>query len=91
MPFTQIVVHGQVQGVGFRATAKNIADQHQVKGWVKNTAYGAVEIEAEGDQEELDAFIGKIKDGPTPFAKVESVDIERKEELKGYKEFKIVH
>ncbi|UOQ42793.1 acylphosphatase [Halobacillus salinarum] len=91
MAIIQIIVHGQVQGVGFRATTKNIADQYQIKGWVKNTADGSVEIEAEGESQNLEEFISEIKKGPTPFAKVEAVNTEQLDASKGHKSFKIVH
>jgi len=48
---------GEVQGVGFRFTARSLANQYRVKGWVKNTGDGKVELIAEGPRENVDNFI----------------------------------
>lgn len=59
-----IVVHGRVQGVGFRYFAQEIADLLNVCGWTRNKSDGDVEIEAQGDETHLNLFIDKIKKGP---------------------------
>ncbi|SFJ98529.1 acylphosphatase [Halobacillus dabanensis] len=87
----QITVHGRVQGVGFRAATKQIADQIGVNGWVKNQPDGTVLIEAEGKHEKMDEFIKQIDHGPTPFSKVEALDIEDNREMNHHKKFKVVH
>ncbi|MBH0229496.1 acylphosphatase [Halobacillus yeomjeoni] len=85
-----MIVHGRVQGVGFRATAKQIADQLNIQGWVKNKSDGTVEIDAEGESDHLSHFIDQLNQGPSPFAKVSAIDITESETEKGYKKFKIV-
>src|SRR5437763_109591 len=49
-PMKAIMVHytGNVQGVGFRATAEMIAKDYPVVGWVKNLSDGRVRLSAEG-------------------------------------------
>lgn len=91
MENNQITVHGRVQGVGFRAATKQVADEIGICGWVKNQPDGTVLIEAEGKHDQLRQFIEKIDQGPTPFSKVEALDIESKEEKSEYKKFKVVH
>ena len=60
-----IVVNGQVQGVGFRYFAQEIADLLKISGWARNnTISGDVEIEAQGDDTQLELFIERIKAGP---------------------------
>lgn len=59
-----ILVSGRVQGVGFRYFALHKANETGITGWVKNTGAGHVEIEASGDQQNLDTFIDWIKIGP---------------------------
>ncbi|KHE71180.1 acylphosphatase [Halobacillus sp. BBL2006] len=86
---SHIIVHGHVQGVGFRATTKQIAEQLDLNGWVKNKNDGSVEIEAEGDSSNLKQFVDQLNDGPTPFAKVEAIDIEDFDSEKGYETFKV--
>ena len=51
-----ILYSGRVQGVGFRYTARSIAAGYNVTGTVKNLADGRVELVAEGERDELEAF-----------------------------------
>jgi acylphosphatase len=51
-----IYYSGKVQGVGFRYTTKNVALGFDVSGIVRNLSDGRVELIAEGEQEELEAF-----------------------------------
>lgn len=51
---------GSVQGVGFRYTARQLAEYRQVTGYVMNLSDGRVEILAEGQQSEVEAFIDEI-------------------------------
>ena len=40
MPTVHLLISGKVQGVFFRATAKDVADEIGITGWVKNTDEG---------------------------------------------------
>ncbi len=51
----RITISGRVQGVGFRPFVYRLAQQHQIKGWVRNVN-GAVEIQAEGELSEVQFF-----------------------------------
>ncbi len=52
---------GRVQGVGFRATAANIARAHpSVSGWVRNLPDGRVELHAEGERSAVAAFLDAV-------------------------------
>jgi acylphosphatase len=53
---------GHVQGVGFRYTAHSIARNHEVTGYVRNLPDGRVELVAEGNRQETDAFLEAIRD-----------------------------
>ncbi|SDB90707.1 acylphosphatase [Pelagirhabdus alkalitolerans] len=86
-----LLVSGRVQGVGFRFTTQQKANEIGVVGWVKNNPDGRVEIEVEGDVESVYTFIDAIKAGPSPSAKVEDVDIDVSEEITGYRSFKITN
>ena len=55
-----LVVHGFVQGVGYRYLVKRAAKRCGVKGMVKNAGNGTVEIIAEADDENLKAFEKEI-------------------------------
>ena len=51
---------GRVQGVGFRYTARQIAESFDVTGYVQNLDDGRVRVVAEGEAAELDRFLGRI-------------------------------
>lgn len=75
-----LFISGKVQGVFFRASAKKIAEEHQLKGWVKNTQEGHVEAIITGESTATDAFISWCRSGPKG-AKVENVIIMEKDLL----------
>ncbi|MBN2336686.1 acylphosphatase [Candidatus Bathyarchaeota archaeon] len=58
-------IRGRVQGVGYRANARRVANQLNLKGWVRNTPRGDVEAIVEGSEEEVDRFIQWCHRGPT--------------------------
>ena len=60
-----LVISGRVQGVGFRYFVRQKALEMQISGWVKNTSDGKLEIEAEGENQNLDAFIEWMRIGPS--------------------------
>ena len=51
-----IVFHGRVQGVGFRYTAKYLAQSLELTGWVRNEYDGTVTLEVQG----RDTLINKM-------------------------------
>ncbi len=55
-----LVVHGFVQGVGYRALVQRAAYRHMVCGYVRNEPDGSVFIGADGGDHALDAFIREI-------------------------------
>jgi acylphosphatase len=57
----QVHFDGHVQGVGFRYTTTAIARSFAVAGFVRNLADGRVEVVAEGERQELDAFLAEIR------------------------------
>ena len=57
-------IHGTVQGVFYRAHAKEWARQLGLTGWVRNKADGSVELMAEGEEKGLKDLIKKLKKGP---------------------------
>ena len=60
MNSTQVFYSGNVQGVGFRYSVKQVAKGFDVTGWVRNLADGRVELQASGEASELAAFIEAI-------------------------------
>jgi acylphosphatase len=57
-----IYYSGRVQGVGFRYTTKTVATGYDLTGLVRNLADGRVELVAEGERMELEAFRRAIQD-----------------------------
>jgi acylphosphatase len=67
------IVHGRVQGVGFRAYTQHEAISLQLCGWVRNNSDGTVEVVAEGPKTALDRFLHYLQTGP-PCASVTRVE-----------------
>lgn len=59
-----VIVHGHVQGVGFRYFVQKHAIALDVTGWVRNRGEGTVEIWAEGPRPTLDDLITRVERGP---------------------------
>jgi acylphosphatase len=60
---TVVYYTGDVQGVGFRATAAGIARRHPaVRGWVRNLPDGRVELLADGPADAVAAFLADVRD-----------------------------
>ena len=74
----RILISGRVQGVGFRASARDRAHQIGIDGWARNLADGRVEMVAEGAPDAIDAFLGWCAHGPQG-ARVTGVEIEDQE------------
>ncbi|MBN8708678.1 MAG: acylphosphatase [Verrucomicrobia bacterium 61-8] len=62
MNATRVFYEGRVQGVGFRWTARKIAQGYDVTGLVRNLPDGRVELQVSGDDGEVDAFLTDIRD-----------------------------
>ena len=71
----QAVVHGDVQGVGFRYFVQRKAHQLGLSGWVRNNDDGTVELVAEGARDELEKLRQAVEEGPRT-AHVDRVDAE---------------
>ena len=56
----QVFYEGNVQGVGFRWSVRNVAKGFDVTGFVRNLSDGRVELQAAGDEEEVRAFLEAI-------------------------------
>ncbi len=73
MKHLDIKVYGKVQGVFFRASAKEKASELRLNGYVKNDSDGSLNIEIEGEDAEVDKFKKWCEEGP-PSAKVDRID-----------------
>ena len=59
-----LLIHGRVQGVGYRYFVLRRAQELNLTGWVRNLADGSVETEADGDRAGLERFRDRLTKGP---------------------------
>jgi acylphosphatase len=69
-----VVVHGRVQGVGFRDATLREARRLGILGWVRNRLDGIVEVTAEGDEPGLHEMEMFLRRGPR-LANVTGLDV----------------
>jgi acylphosphatase len=84
-----IYYSGRVQGVGFRYTVKTTATGFEVTGTVRNLPDGRVELQAEGDPGELEAFRQAIRDSGLEHF-IRSEEARWNEATNGFRGFEIV-
>ncbi len=73
-----VVVHGGVQGVFFRDSARAEAERQGLAGWVANRDDGAVEAVFEGNPQAVERLVDWCRSGPNS-ADVESVEVDEEE------------
>jgi acylphosphatase len=79
-------ISGQVQGVFFRDSTRQKAEELGLAGWVKNTPDGSVEAVFEGPSEKVREMLRWCEEGPRQ-ASVENVDTDFEDaggELSGF-------
>lgn len=70
----EILVDGDVQGVGYRTFAQRRAAQLGLTGYVMNLRDGRVRVRAEGGRDSIEEFVRDLEKGP-PLARVEKVSV----------------
>ena len=89
MTRVHLTIHGQVQGVFYRAHAVEKAHQlGAITGWVANQADGTVAIEAEGPENKINDFVDWCHSGPSA-CEVTKVEVERYEYTGEFDDFDI--
>lgn len=68
-----LLIHGRVQGVGFRAWAQDTAEGFGVEGWVRNRRGGEVEMVIAGPPQAVAAMVEACRQGPS-FAHVTRIE-----------------
>jgi acylphosphatase len=71
---TVVTLSGRVQAVGFRQTVLEIAARYPVAGTVRNLRRGELEIDAEGEDGILAAFLDDVLAHPPHFARIDRVE-----------------
>jgi acylphosphatase len=82
-------ISGEVQGVFYRASAREEAARLRLRGWVRNLASGEVEAEVEGPEGPVAEFIEWCKVGPRT-ARVERVEVTKSDFRGDLGEFSIM-
>lgn len=72
----QAIVHGLVQGVGFRQATIRKAHSLSITGWVRNNDDGTVQALIQGSPDQVDLMLQWLNFGPAQ-AQVSAVDIQR--------------
>jgi len=83
-----VLISGKVQGVWFRSSTKQKAEQLGLTGWVRNTPEGDVEAVFEGEEKIIKEMIEWCHRGP-PLAKVENVEVKKQNLTNGFDGFSV--
>lgn len=70
-----VLVHGQVQGVGFRWECSMRARELGITGWVRNLPDGRVEAHFEGERAAVNQILAWVRQGPE-YSSVTNVDVD---------------
>ena len=84
-----LIIEGIVQGVFFRANAREKADKSNINGWIRNRPDGTVEAVFEGEEESVKKLIEWCHHGP-PGAVVKNVKIEWQAYEGEFKNFTVI-
>ena len=85
-----VFISGRVQGVFYRTSTRDIAEQYGLTGWVKNTSDGYVEAVFEGEETAIKDMIAWCHKGPR-LAEVSDVSVDYKKFLGEFEEFCITY
>ncbi len=75
MEIRRLVIHGHVQGVGYRYSMTHEAMRLNIHGWVRNRRDGTVEAMICGNDESVAAMMAWSRQGP-PGARVDHIEVE---------------
>jgi DNA ligase D-like protein (predicted 3'-phosphoesterase) len=81
------VVHGDVQGVGFRDATVTRARELGLMGWVRNDEDATIQVHAEGHERAVEELVAFLHDGPPP-ARVSALEVDRVA-VEGHEQFAI--
>lgn len=90
VPRYNILVKGEVQGVGFRYFVQLTAKDLGLTGWVKNLDNGNVQMEIQNTTCDIGTIVEKLKNG-NRFSKVKEIEYEIVQEIPNEKSFKILY
>jgi len=85
-----VLVSGCVQGVWYRASTRDKAEQLGLTGWVKNTSNGNVEAVFEGEEDSINEMIAWCYEGPS-LANVSNVKVNFEKATSKFQDFSITY
>ena len=83
----RVIVHGSVQGVGFRYAVRRAAAARGLSGWIRNRPDGTVEAVFEGDPAAVERLVRFCREGPGG-AEVDRIEL-ADEAPQGFRGFEI--
>ena len=81
------VFHGEVQGVGFRYTARQAANALGLTGWVRNEYDGSVSAEIQGDRDSIQEWLRMVKSGR--YIDISHVDMRETDTVETERSFRV--
>jgi len=88
MKTVHLLISGKVQGVFFRESAKELAEEINIGGWIKNRNDEKVEALITGDENDVNDFISWCHSGPSK-AEVSEVIVSQQPET-SFEKFKVI-
>lgn len=73
MKSLRLVIHGRVQGVGYRDWLVKVASMRGLHGWVRNLTDGTVEAVLSGPESDVLACLSACREGPA-FADISKIE-----------------
>lgn len=86
----RVVVRGHVQGVFFRASTRDLAQQRDVTGWVRNDPDGTVTAHLEGPDDGVQELVSWMRGGGPQRARVDGVETSVVDD-EGHDRFRVRH
>ena len=81
------VFHGEVQGVGFRYTARQAANALGLTGWVRNEYDGSVSAEIQGDRDSIQEWLRMVNSGR--YIDISNVDMQEIDTVEMERSFRV--
>ncbi|MFP4546406.1 MAG: acylphosphatase [Methanomassiliicoccales archaeon] len=81
---------GRVQGVFFRDYTRRFSQELGLTGWVRNRRDGSVQAVFEGEEADIQEVIRRLRE-EHPHALVQEVQVDWKEPLDEFQEFKVTY
>lgn len=88
MKIVHLLISGKVQGVFFRESARKLAEELRIKGWIKNRNDDKVEALISGDENDVNDFISWCHTGPER-AEVTEMTVSQQPET-SFEKFKVI-